>query len=63
MPGSRSAGPAHATIPWLGLACGHCRHCVAGWETLCESQLNSGYAVDGSYATSRCSTPASSARG
>lgn len=34
-------------IPWLGHACGHCDHCVAGWETLCESQRNSGYSVDG----------------
>jgi propanol-preferring alcohol dehydrogenase len=37
-------------IPWLGSACGHCRYCVAGWETLCEAQQNSGYSIDGSYA-------------
>jgi propanol-preferring alcohol dehydrogenase len=37
-------------IPWLATACGHCRYCVSGWETLCESQLNSGYSVDGAYA-------------
>ena len=37
-------------IPWLGSACGHCKYCVAGWETLCEAQVNSGYGVDGSYA-------------
>jgi alcohol dehydrogenase, propanol-preferring len=37
-------------IPWLGYACGHCRYCVAGWETLCESQRNSGYSVDGALA-------------
>jgi propanol-preferring alcohol dehydrogenase len=37
-------------IPWLGSACGHCRYCVSGWETLCESQVNSGYSVDGAYA-------------
>jgi propanol-preferring alcohol dehydrogenase len=37
-------------IPWLGTSCGHCRYCVSGWETLCESQLNSGYSVDGAYA-------------
>jgi propanol-preferring alcohol dehydrogenase len=43
-PGDRVA------IPWLGSACGHCTYCVAGWETLCESQVNGGYAVDGSYA-------------
>lgn len=37
-------------IPWLAKACGHCRYCISGWETLCESQLNSGYSVDGAYA-------------
>jgi propanol-preferring alcohol dehydrogenase len=43
-PGDRVA------IAWLGSACGHCGHCVAGWETLCEAQQNSGYSVDGSHA-------------
>ena len=37
-------------IPWLYSACGHCAHCVGGWETLCESQRNTGYSVNGSYA-------------
>jgi len=37
-------------IPWLGTACGNCRYCVAGWETLCPKQQNSGYSVDGAYA-------------
>ncbi|MEU9091517.1 alcohol dehydrogenase AdhP [Streptomyces sp. NPDC048428] len=37
-------------IPWLGEACGHCDHCVSGWETLCLEQQNSGYSVDGSHA-------------
>lgn len=37
-------------IPWLGAACGTCEYCVDGWETLCESQVNTGYGVDGSYA-------------
>ncbi|HXL88390.1 MAG TPA: zinc-dependent alcohol dehydrogenase [Streptosporangiaceae bacterium] len=37
-------------IPWLGVACGRCRYCLSGWETLCEQQLNSGYSVDGAYA-------------
>lgn len=36
-------------IPWLGEACGHCDHCVSGWETLCTEQQNSGYSVDGSH--------------
>ncbi|MFG1949463.1 zinc-dependent alcohol dehydrogenase [Nonomuraea sp. NPDC048826] len=37
-------------IPWLGYACGTCEYCVSGRETLCESQLNSGYAVNGGHA-------------
>lgn len=37
-------------IPWLATSCGHCRYCVSGRETLCESQQNSGYSVDGGYA-------------
>jgi alcohol dehydrogenase, propanol-preferring len=37
-------------IPWLGYACGHCRHCNDGWETLCETQSNTGYFMDGAYA-------------
>jgi propanol-preferring alcohol dehydrogenase len=37
-------------VPWLGHACGTCEYCVSGWETLCESQLNTGYAVDGGHA-------------
>src|SRR5688572_7137155 len=37
-------------VPWLGTACGHCDYCVTGWETLCESQVNTGYGVDGCFA-------------
>ncbi|BAL91115.1 putative alcohol dehydrogenase [Actinoplanes missouriensis 431] len=37
-------------VPWLGYACGTCEYCVDGWETLCESQLNTGYAIDGGHA-------------
>jgi alcohol dehydrogenase, propanol-preferring len=37
-------------MPWLATACGTCEHCVGGWETLCESQQNMGYSVDGGYA-------------
>lgn len=37
-------------IAWLGSACGTCSYCLSGWETLCESQQNSGYSVDGAYA-------------
>ncbi|MRK02260.1 alcohol dehydrogenase AdhP [Aeromicrobium sp. S22] len=37
-------------IAWLGHACGHCRYCIDGRETLCERQENSGYSIDGAYA-------------
>ena len=37
-------------IAWLGYACGQCRHCISGWETLCEKQQNSGYSVNGTFA-------------
>ena len=37
-------------IPWLGYACDACEYCASGWETLCEHQLNTGYAVDGGHA-------------
>ena len=37
-------------VPWLGYACGSCRYCLTGWETLCLKQENSGYSVDGGYA-------------
>ncbi len=37
-------------VPWLHTACGHCRHCVGGWETLCTDQKNTGYTVNGGFA-------------
>jgi propanol-preferring alcohol dehydrogenase len=37
-------------IAWLHSACGHCKFCLSGWETLCVEQKNSGYSVDGSFA-------------
>ena len=37
-------------VPWLHTACGHCRHCLAAWETLCDSQQNTGYSVNGGFA-------------
>ncbi|GAA3046161.1 alcohol dehydrogenase AdhP [Streptomyces roseofulvus] len=43
-PGQRVA------VPWLGWACGRCEHCLTGWETLCEEQINTGYGTDGAYA-------------
>jgi alcohol dehydrogenase, propanol-preferring len=36
-------------MPWLGYACGECDYCVSGWETLCESQENMGYSIDGGF--------------
>jgi propanol-preferring alcohol dehydrogenase len=37
-------------VPWLYSACGHCDHCITGWETLCDTQHNGGYSVDGGFA-------------
>ncbi|MFJ6565202.1 alcohol dehydrogenase AdhP [Streptomyces sp. NPDC091412] len=50
------AGVTHLSVgqrvamPWLGHACGRCEHCLSGWETLCEQQVNTGYGCDGGYA-------------
>ena len=44
-------------VPWLHSACGHCVYCQGGWETLCESQQNSGYSVNGAFAQ-YCLAPA-----
>jgi alcohol dehydrogenase, propanol-preferring len=46
---SRAVGD-RVAIAWLGYACGECRYCIGGWETLCEKQENSGYSVDGTFA-------------
>ncbi len=46
---TRSVGE-RVAIPWLGYACGECRYCIDGRETLCEQQHNSGYSVDGGFA-------------
>ena len=37
-------------VPWLYTACGHCRHCLRGGETLCTQQQNTGYSVNGGFA-------------
>jgi propanol-preferring alcohol dehydrogenase len=37
-------------LPWLGYACGVCRYCNSGRETLCLEQLNMGYAINGGFA-------------
>jgi propanol-preferring alcohol dehydrogenase len=46
---TRSIGE-RVALPWLGYACGDCRYCVDGRETLCEQQHNTGYSVDGGFA-------------
>ena len=46
---TRSIGD-RVAIAWLGYACGECRYCIGGWETLCEEQQNSGYSVNGTFA-------------
>ena len=37
-------------LPWLGYACGTCKYCNSGRETLCMNQLNMGYAINGGFA-------------
>lgn len=37
-------------VPWLHTACGHCEHCITGWETLCDGQQMTGYTVNGGHA-------------
>lgn len=34
-------------MPWFGFGCGACGYCIDGRETLCESQRNTGYSIDG----------------
>lgn len=37
-------------VPWLYSACGCCEFCITGWETLCNTQQNGGYSIDGGFA-------------
>ncbi|WP_102817830.1 zinc-dependent alcohol dehydrogenase family protein [Burkholderia ubonensis] len=37
-------------VPWLGHTCGHCAHCAAGRENLCDAPGFTGYTIDGGYA-------------
>jgi len=37
-------------VAWLHSACGYCPYCRTGWETLCASQSNTGYSVNGTFA-------------
>lgn len=45
-------------VPWLHTACGHCEHCITGWETLCDQQQMTGYTVNGGYAEYVLADPA-----
>lgn len=45
-------------IPWLHSACGACPYCRTGWETLCASQSNTGYSVNGTFAHYALADPA-----
>jgi propanol-preferring alcohol dehydrogenase len=37
-------------VPWMWSACGRCRFCLAGMETICKSGEASGYTKPGGYA-------------
>jgi len=37
-------------VPWLCSACGHCEHCLAGWEPVCAQAQFGGYARNGGFA-------------
>ena len=53
VPGHEGVGTVHAVdegvtgvsagemvaVPWLGHACGTCKYCLTGWETLCLRQV------------------------
>jgi D-arabinose 1-dehydrogenase-like Zn-dependent alcohol dehydrogenase len=45
-------------VPWLYSACGHCDYCMAGSETLCKDQKNTGYSVNGAFAEYEAATAA-----
>ena len=37
-------------VPWLYSACGHCEHCLAAWETVCDDAQFGGYTKNGGFA-------------
>ena len=37
-------------VPWLYSACGHCEHCLAAWETVCDEAQFGGYTRNGGFA-------------
>ncbi len=50
-PGTRLVPGTRVGVPWLGATCGHCDHCAAGRENLCDGARFTGYQIDGGYAT------------
>ena len=48
--GERCVAGDRIGIPWLGLTCGRCRHCLSGRENLCDAPTFTGYQRDGGYA-------------
>ena len=38
-------------VAWLGHTCGHCLHCRAGRENLCDTPVFTGHGRDGGFAT------------
>ena len=36
--------------PWLSSACGHCEHCLVGWESVCAHAQFGGYTRNGGFA-------------
>lgn len=51
--GSGARGPAVGAtvgVAWNGGACGHCRACLEGEETICAEAEGTGYSRDGGYA-------------
>lgn len=46
-------------VPWLHHACGQCRPCITGWETLCRAEPEyTGYTVNGGFAEYVLADPA-----
>ena len=47
---SQARGGDRVAVPWLGYACGDCRYCISGWETLCDASRTRATTIDGGYA-------------
>lgn len=46
--GGFSCGDAVAVCP--AIPCGHCAHCIRGYENICKNQIAIGYEIDGAFA-------------